>query len=343
MRSYPSALSGGASSGMVRATGVKRLLLMTVVALAAAPAARAGDVAMVARDVPLGQRSVQSAAPPMRFNMLGVHWVGRGSVEYRTHRLHGAWGPWRGVDDDAQPDARSRERDRTWRDGNLDWTGASDAVQFRTHGQVRRLRAHYLWSRVTTAPPSRRLSVAGAPRIVTRALWQADEKIKRERPHYAKSIKIAVVHHTAGTNAYTPAQAAAIVRGIEIYHVKGNGWNDIGYNFLVDRFGNVYEGRYGGVQQNVIGAHAEGFNTGTVGVALIGNFQAATPTPVQQTALVNLLAWRLDVAHVYPLSTVVYTSGGNAKFRSGRQVTLRAISGHRDTGPSECPGNGTYA
>jgi hypothetical protein len=111
---------------------------------------------------------------------------------------------------------------------------------------------------------------------------------------------------------------------------------------LVDRFGTVYEGRGGGTEKNVIGAHSEGFNTGTFGVALIGNYAHATPPKAQQDALVTLLAWRLDVAHVDPLSTVVYTSGGNAKFKSGKNVTLRAISGHRDTGPSECPGNGTY-
>jgi hypothetical protein len=132
------------------------------------------------------------------------------------------------------------------------------------------------------------------------------------------------------------------VRGIEAYHVLGNGWNDIGYNYLVDRFGTVYEGRGGGVDKNVVGAHAEGFNTGTTGVALMGNYSRATPPKAQQDALVGLLAWRLDVAHVDPLSTVAYVSGGNAKFRSGRDVVLRAISGHRDTGPSECPGTDAY-
>ena len=133
------------------------------------------------------------------------------------------------------------------------------------------------------------------------------------------------------------------MRGIEVYHVQGNGWNDIGYNFLVDRFGTVYEGRGGGVERNVIGAHAEGFNTGTTGIALLGNYTSAARPHAQQNALVRLLAWRLDVAHVDPRSTVVYTSGGNAKFRAGKVVTLRAISGHRDTGPSECPGAGAYA
>ena len=162
------------------------------------------------------------------------------------------------------------------------------------------------------------------------------------KPILAPADRLAVVHHTAGTNTYTQAQAAAIVRGIEVYHVQGNGWNDIGYNFLVDRFGTVYEGRGGGTEKNVIGAHSEGFNRGTIGVALIGNYQGATPPKAQQDALVGLLAWRLDVAHVDPLSTVAYTSGGNLKFKSGTNVTLRAISGHRDTGPSECPGTGTY-
>ena len=87
------------------------------------------------------------------------------------------------------------------------------------------------------------------------------------RPRYAKRVAFAVVHHTAGSNAYTRSQSAAIVRGIELYHVRGNGWNDIGYNFLVDKYGQVFEGRAGGIDRNVIGAHAEGFNTGSIGVA----------------------------------------------------------------------------
>ena len=97
----------------------------------------------------------------------------------------------------------------------------------------------------------------------------------KHAPSYAPAIRFAVVHHTAGTNDYSPAQAAAILRGIELYHVKSNGWNDIGYNFLVDRYGTVYEGRAGGVDRNVIGAHALGFNTGSVGVAVMGTFTSA--------------------------------------------------------------------
>src|SRR5205085_615826 len=167
--------------------------------------------------------------------------------------------------------------------------------------------------------------------------------IRRAAPRYAASLQFALVHHTAGTNSYTAAESAAIVRGIEVYHVKGNGWNDIGYNFLVDKYGQVFEGRYGGVDKNVIGAHAEGFNTGSVSVALIGTYQSAAPTTAEKTALADLLAWRLDLAHVDPLSTVTVASGGNARFPAGTPVFLRAVSGHRDTGFTTCPGAALYA
>src|SRR5207253_6993904 len=115
-------------------------------------------------------------------------------------------------------------------------------------------------------------------------------------------VHFAIVHHTAGTNSYTEAQSAAIVRGIELYHVKGNGWNDIGYNFLVDKYGQVFEGRYGGMERPVVGAHAMGFNTGSVGVAVIGNYGDSGISVAARASLVRLLAWRLDVAHVDPAS-----------------------------------------
>jgi hypothetical protein len=315
-------------------------LAIAAVALAAlaVPAfAQAGDVAMRVQEVPLGARSLAAAPAAMHFNMLATHWTGTGGVSYRVHRLHGSWTAWTAADADVAPDGGTGR----WHDGNLDWTGAADRVQFRVHGAVTRLRSYELWSRVTTVP-SRSLSEAGSPSIVPRAGWGADEKIVRAKPIFAPAVRLLIVHHTAGTNAYTPAQSAAIVRGIEVYHVKGNGWNDIGYNYLVDRYGTVYEGRGGGIDRNVIGAHAEGFNSGTAGIALIGNFSVAKPPKAAQDALVALAAWRLDIAHVDPLSTVVYTSGGNYKFKSGKVVTLRAISGHRDTGPSECPGTAAY-
>ena len=125
--------------------------------------------------------------------------------------------------------------------------------------------------------------------------------------------------------------------------MRGNGWNDIGYNFLVDKYGQVFEGRAGGIDRNVIGAQAEGFNTGSVGIAVIGNYSSAQIAPATQTALAKLLAWRLDVAHVDPLGLVTWMSGGNPKYPRGKPVLLRAISGHRDTGFTSCPGTRLYA
>ncbi|MBV8080191.1 MAG: N-acetylmuramoyl-L-alanine amidase [Actinobacteria bacterium] len=316
---------------------MKKLLFVAASCLALPGIARAGLVTMVARDVPIGPRALQAVAPPIRFNMVGLHWRGSGSVAFSTRTTGGRWSAWQVADDDTDGDPGPGKHD-----GNVVWVGASGGIRFRTSGSIGSLRAYYLWSRVTTAP-RRTLALAGSPAIVSRADWMADEKIVRAKPLYAKTLKLAIVHHTANTNDYTPAQAAAIVRGIETYHVQGNGWNDIGYNFLVDRYGNVYEGRAGGIDKNVIGAHALGFNTGTVGISLIGNFTSVTPPPAMQAALVKLLAWRLDVAHIDPLSKVVYTSGGNLKFKAGTVVTLNAISGHRDTGPTECPGNAAYA
>jgi hypothetical protein len=313
-----------------------------LVALALPGLARAGDVGMVERDLPVGsQRALASSTP--RFNMLGIHWRGGGRVFYRVHRLHGRWTDWAEADADATPDATSAEArvSRGWHDANLVWTGAADGLRYRLAGRVTRVRAYYIWSRADRSAP-RRLTIAGTPTIVSRAGWRADEDIVRGKPRYATALRVAVVHHTAGSNAYSRAQAAAIVRGIEAYHVQANGWDDIGYNFLVDRYGEVFEGRGGGVDRPVIGAHAQGFNTGSVGVALIGTYSSAQITAAQRAALVKLLAWRLDVAHLDPLAKVVWRSSGNPKFRAGRDVALRTISGHRDTGFTDCPGLALY-
>jgi hypothetical protein len=258
----------------------------------------------------------------------------------------GGWSAWHAAAPEAEdlPSRGSSEarREAGWRIGNPWWAGPSDRLQVRTRGRVDRVKAFFV-SSSAAGVPLRRVSVADSPPVIPRASWRANEAIRRAPPIYAPSIQLAVVHHTAGTNSYTAAQSAAIVRGIEIYHVQGNGWNDIGYNFLVDKYGQVFEGRYGGVDRNVVGAHAEGFNTGSVGIALLGNYNSAAPTAAALRSLTKLIAWRLDVAHVDPLSSTTFVSGGNAKFAAGVPVSLRAVSGHRDTGFTDCPGAKLYA
>jgi N-acetylmuramoyl-L-alanine amidase len=322
-----------------------KIAVAALLVFVATPAAAFGEVSMTMREVPLhGGRTLAGTAP--RFDMVGLHWRGPGSVQFRTRAVDGRWSVWR----EAAPEAEDVPNDGTaearaahgWRLGNPYWTGDSDRIVYRLHGRVTRLRAYFIDS-PDERIPLRRLSIAGSPPIISRLAWGANESIRRAPPQYAPSLQFALVHHTAGSNSYTASQSAAIVRGIEVYHVKGNGWNDIGYNFLVDKYGQVFEGRFGGVDKNVIGAHAEGFNTGSVGVALLGTYSVTAPAAAAKNALVNLLAWRLDLAHIDPLSSMTATSGGNARFPVGTPVFLRAVSGHRDTGFTTCPGAALYA
>jgi flagellar hook assembly protein FlgD len=180
------------------------------------------------------------------------------------------------------------------------------------------------------------------PPMTMRAGWNADETIVRGAPSIADRLRVATVHHTAGSNSYSRSGSAAIVRGIQRYHVLSNGWDDIGYNFLVDKYGQVFEGRAGGITRNVVGAHAGGFNTGSVGVAVIGNYQSTSFPAAARNALESLLAWRLDVGHVHPRRAVERVSAGSSKWPAGAVVRLRAVSGHRDTSLTSCPGNKIY-
>lgn len=326
---------------------MRTLRLSLLLALAFPAAAQAEEATIVSRDVPLaGQRVLAVSKPPARFNLVGLHWRGPGAVQFRTRSLAGGWGAWADAAPEAEdlPDVGSDERPRAggWRLGNPWWVGPSDRIEYRLRGRVTRLRSFFVWS-PQSGVPARTLQKADSPAIVPRAGWSADESIRRSGPSVAPSLRLALVHHTAGANGYTAAASPSIVKAIQLYHVKGNGWNDIGYNFLVDRFGRVFEGRYGGIERNVVGAHAEGFNTGSVGVALLGEYGSLAVAPQARDSLAKLLAWRLDVAHVDPATTLSFISGGNARFPAGLPVFLRTVSGHRDTGFTDCPGNALYS
>jgi flagellar hook assembly protein FlgD len=312
---------------------VRKFLVAAVLALAF-PGSSLASGLVQQRD--LQPQAGQRVLSPGRFHLIGIHWRGPGSVEFRTRDLAGRWSPWRESSDEDTPP------DHGWRIGEPVWVGASTAFRYRVVGRVPRVRAYFIRS-PQLASPLKHAQIAGAPPIITRAGWHADESIRRGAPFYADGVHLAFVHHTVSSNSYTKAQSASIVRGIELYHVKSNGWNDIGYNFLVDKYGQVFEGRYGGVTKPVVGAHSLGFNTGSVGIAVIGDYGSTSITPAARAALISLLAWRLDLAHVDPLSKVVRVSAGNPKYPAGRAVTLNAISGHRDVYPTSCPGARLYA
>ncbi|MCX6469114.1 MAG: N-acetylmuramoyl-L-alanine amidase [Corynebacteriales bacterium] len=183
------------------------------------------------------------------------------------------------------------------------------------------------------------------PPIITRAQWGADESKRCDQPTYDPTLKAAVVHHSAGNNDYTPEQSAEIVRGIYAYHAQTLGWCDIGYNALVDKYGQIFEGAFGGLDRNVQGTHTGGFNQGTVGVAMLGNYNDVAPTPELIRSVGSYLGWRLKLAGLDPKGISALTSIGfdTAKYGAGQTTSLPMISGHRDYDNTECPGTLGYA
>jgi hypothetical protein len=327
-----------------------RALVLTIAFLAGLALVPAAFGSSSARSVtvelrPQATDRFEAAARLPRFTLAGVSWRGPGTVEFRTRSAAGRWSAWHAAapEDEDRPDAGSVEERRSgWHLGNPWWAGVSDRLEARVEGDVSAVRAQLVWS-PDVKIPLRVSAAVGAPAIVPRLSWGADEKIRRGPPSYASEVQFTIVHHTAGRNDYSRSEAAAIVKGIQLFHVQGNGWNDIGYNFLVDRFGTIYEGRYGGTDRNVIGAHALGFNTGSVGIALLGTYGSTKPSQAALDAIAKLIAWRLDLAHVDPTSFVNFISGGSERYARGIPVLLGAVSGHRDTGLTECPGNALYS
>jgi uncharacterized protein with LGFP repeats len=194
-------------------------------------------------------------------------------------------------------------------------------------------------------PPAGVLMPGQAPSVISRADWGADESLRCGNPQYDNGIRAAVVHHTAGSNDYSPQESAGIVKAIYTYHSKTLGWCDIAYNALVDKYGQVFEGSAGGLTKPVEGFHTGGFNRNTWGVAMIGNFDDVAPTPIQIRTVGRLLGWRLGLDGVDPKGTVALESAGShyTTVAAGATATLPTIFTHRDVGNTDCPGNAAFA
>jgi hypothetical protein len=187
-------------------------------------------------------------------------------------------------------------------------------------------------------------AIAPKPAYVTRSAWGADLAeggcIPPAPPEYGE-VRAAVIHHTVNANDYLPEEAAGIVLGICRFHVYGNGWNDIGYNALVDRFGTLYEGRAGGMRQPIVGAQAQGFNSETTSIASVGEHSASGLSPEAQRAVVRFLAWKMHKHGRQPVTKKTpLTSGGGdlSRYSAGTVVNLPRVLGHGDLGLTECPG-----
>jgi N-acetylmuramoyl-L-alanine amidase len=286
---------------------------------------------------------------PARFDVLGVRGAAA-RLEVRVRRSGGRWSPWvpLAVHGDHAPDTGTGERA-----SDPVWAGGCDELQLRAAAPLRSaLRMHFV-----AVPPvtrrARRAQVAAAkqgspqpgtpPPIIPRSVWGGDSVPPRSPPEFGV-VQMAFVHHTVTANDYTADQSASIVLGIAKYHRDTNGWNDIGYNFLVDRYGQVFEGRAGGVEQAIVGAHAQGYNDQSTGVALIGTFSDEPIPEPAMAAVAQLLGWKMSL-HGVPCEgglTVISGGGSLNRYRAGTPVAVQRISGHRDGDKTECPGNALY-
>jgi len=332
------------------------------VPLAGAPASaeEAGSPAVRGWTVDLDRSAVRTRGRQVegrpRFETVGVTWS-RGEdphVEVRT-RSGGVWSSWQEADELVEGATEPL------------WVGTSDAVRVRVAEWRRGLAVVMVdpgdqpeqadradrasaprTARMTTATTAatavdrRRPRNAPMPRLRLRADWGANERLRTGDPVYVDKIKQAHVHHTAGRNGYSRNEVPGIIRSMYWYHTKQLGWSDIGYNFLVDRFGRIWVGRAGGYGKRVRGAHTLGFNHASFGVAAIGDYDKSRGNERLKGALTRLVAWKLDRDDRDPAGRVTIYSKGSDLYPKGRRLRLPAVLAHRRTNQTACPGEHLY-
>jgi hypothetical protein len=307
-----------------------------------------------ARASAAGWRTTRVLRAPRRFDLMGLRWA-RGSrldAQVRVRRQGGSWSRWAALHPagDHRPDGADAPPGT-----DPAWTGAADLFQLRLRGHAHGLRARFVRAQ-PTARSARAISArlrrraraqtaqVSPPRIITRTEWGGDSVPPRSSPSYGE-VQAAFVHHTVTANEYTPEESAGIVLAMARYHRDSNHWNDLGYNFVVDKYGQVFEGRAGGVDLAVVGAQAQGYNSVSTGIACLGTFSAVAQTEPGLDALARLIGWKLSLHGVPAQGTVTVSSGGGPsnRYPSGTPVTLERICGHRDGDQTSCPGDLLYS
>lgn len=308
------------------------------------------------RAVPVADRSLQTL--PLgadlrrdtgRFSLLGATWTDPraalgASVTVRTRWLSGGWSAWQTLEADG-PSGGTR--------GATDplWVGPSDAVEARVSGAPPAgLRLDLIEPPAVrhTAYTARRAPAVSIPyrpipAVIDRGEWGANEGLVQSGPQYTGDVQVLFVHHSAGTNNYSCSDSAAIVRSIQAYQVKSKHWNDIGYNFLVDKCGTLFEGRRGGITRPVLGAHTLGFNARSAAIAVLGDYRSTTVNARVRTVIAQIAAYKISASNHSPAGRATLTSSGSDRYPAGTRATLDRVSGHRDTGQTECPGDGLYS
>ena len=276
-------------------------------------------------------------APGRRFDVFGLRWRKTASDVHAHVRVRedGRWHRW----------VEANTADGDGRGTAPIWAGGAERVQIRLSHRVKGLRLHFVRVRgKRRARPVARAAQA-APAIIPRAQWGGETECRPRDTPTLGTVQMAFVHHTVSANEYGPADSAAMVLGTCRFHRNTNGWDDIGYNFLVDKYGQVFEGRAGGIDQPVVGAQAQGWNAQSTGVANLGTYEGVPQTDQALDAMARLIAWKLPL-HGAPVSgTVTLRSAGGSsnRFPSGSMHTFERISGHRDGNATSCPGAQLYA
>jgi len=291
--------------------------------------------------------------------MVGFTWTrtGRDADIAISSRIAGSWTGWQRVPvlhDRPEGEAGAQQIIGT----ELTWIGETDGIQVRVAGERPAdltLVLLYPGARpgdgVATSIP--RFSVGEAaenagsgtvprPVILTRNDWGADESWRDGQPRTNPTIQQVHVHHTANSNDYAESDVPALIRGMYRYHTKSLGWSDLAYNFVVDQFGHIWQGRAGGAARAVRGAHTLGFNASSCGVAVIGNYDLVAPSSVAVRAVVELSAWKLDRYDRDPSGVIDVVSEGSDRYAASENVSLPVIDGHRDTNDTACPGELLY-
>jgi hypothetical protein len=316
-------------------------------------------------ELPVDGRGLRSAGPgrwrsphldTTTYTMAAFIWAAdsKASPALRVRsRRSGVWGQWTsvpplhgGVDPgvQARPEHTGTE---------LLWTGSSTGIQYEVVGaRPDRLRLVLLYPKPRqsdtslvlqrSAALSRTASAALRPSLFSREDWGADETWRNGRPAFNHVMRQVHVHHTANGNTYSRDEVPTLIRGIYRYHTHYLGWSDVAYNFLVDRFGGIWEGRAGGPERWVRGAHTRGFNSSSTGVAVIGNFDQVRPGSSVLGSVAQIAAWRLHEGGGWPRGKVRVRSEGSDLYDIDDIVLLRAIDGHRDTNETACPGRYLY-
>jgi hypothetical protein len=323
----------------------------------------------------LAERSLGVVAPGVRTiqlthsaDLLGLGWLAprQARLEVRFIGADGRFSDW--ISAGATGHGPDRQSALEGEIGDPVWTGGTRTVQLRSAGELHGVRLYLVdvsagagahraalaasrsplaalaGASLPLATPNLQAG-AGQPPIIARRAWARGMAHPRIAPQYG-AVRLAFVHHTENPNGYLAGEVPAMLRAIFVFHREVRGWNDIGYNFVVDAYGRIFEARAGGIDEPVVGAQAGGYNLVSSGVAVLGSFTSRPISAAARRALQRLLAWKLALhgipaegrvtVHVNPAGAVY------SRFPANAPVSLPRIAGHRDADTTECPGDALY-